>query len=70
MNELVYIEPSLLEEEMQQLVWVDAMVEEYDSIIRNNVWELVMQPSHKIEENIDQRLKNHPLRGGNLLYIT
>ena len=26
---------------MQQLVWVDAMVEEYDSIIRNNAWEVV-----------------------------
>ena len=29
-----------------------------------------MQPTHKIEENIDQRLRNQPLLGGNLLYIT
>ena len=26
---------------MQQLVCVDAMVEEYDSIIKNNVWDMV-----------------------------
>jgi len=30
----------------------------------------VMQPSHKIEEKIGQRLQNQHLRGGNLLYIT
>ena len=28
-----------------------------------------MQPAHKIEEKIDQRIQNQPLRGGNLLYI-
>ena len=31
---------------------------------------LDMQPTHKIEETIDQRLKNYSLRGGNLIYIT
>jgi len=31
---------------------------------------IVMQPAHKIEEKIDQRLQNQPLQGGNLLYIT
>jgi len=29
-----------------------------------------MQPSHKIEENIDKQFQNKPIRGGNLLYIT
>jgi len=29
-----------------------------------------MKLTHKKIENIDQRLKNQPLRGGNLLYIT
>ena len=33
--------PSSLEEDVQQLVWVDAMVEEYDSIIRNSAWDMV-----------------------------
>ena len=26
---------------MQQPIWVDAMVEEYDSIIKNSAWEIV-----------------------------
>ena len=26
---------------MQELTWVDAMVEEYDSIVRNSAWEIV-----------------------------
>ncbi len=26
---------------MQQPVWVDAMVEEYDSIVHNSVWDVV-----------------------------
>jgi len=30
----------------------------------------VMKPTHKKIEKIDQRLRNKPLRGGNLLYIT
>ena len=32
---------------MQQLVWVDAMVEEYDSIVQKNVWEVVPRPENK-----------------------
>ena len=32
---------------MQQPVRVDAMVEEYDSIIRNSVWEVVPRPADK-----------------------
>ena len=41
MSEGVEIEPSSFEEAVQQPIWVDAMVEEYDSIIRNNAWEVV-----------------------------
>ena len=37
MSKCVEIEPSSFEEVVQQLVWVDAMVEEYDSIIRNSL---------------------------------
>ena len=32
---------------MQQPVWVDDMVEEYDSIVRNNVWDVVPRPEDK-----------------------
>ena len=33
----VETKPSSFEEAVQQLIWVDAMVEEYGSIVRNNV---------------------------------
>ena len=45
--ECVESEPSSFKEVMQQPVWVDAMVEEYDSIIRNNVWDVVPRPQGK-----------------------
>ena len=32
---------------MQQPVWDDAMVEEYDSIIRNSAWEVIPRPVGK-----------------------
>jgi len=41
MSKSVEIEPSSFEEAVKQLVWVDAMVEEYDSIIRNSVCEVI-----------------------------
>lgn len=47
MRESVEVEPSSFEEEVQQPVWVDVVVEEYDSIIRNNVWEFVPRPVDK-----------------------
>ena len=33
---------------MQKLIWVDAMVEDYDSIVRNSVWDVVMRPTNKL----------------------
>ena len=41
MSERVEIEPSSFEEPMRQPLWAYSMVEEYDSIIINNVWEVV-----------------------------
>ena len=32
---------------MQQPTWVDAMVEEYDSIVKNSAWEIVPRPIDK-----------------------
>jgi len=44
MSRCVETKPSSFEEVVQQLVWVDVMVEEYDSIVRNNVWDVVPRP--------------------------
>eukprot|EP00253_Pinus_taeda_P011285 PITA_11285 len=32
---------------MHKIIWVDATIEEYESIIRNNVWEVVPIPTNK-----------------------
>jgi len=36
----VVIEPSSFEEVVEDPTWVDAMVEEYDSIGRNSAWDV------------------------------
>ena len=40
-GECIETEPSSFEEAVQQPVWVDAMVEEYDSMVRSSVWDVV-----------------------------
>lgn len=46
-TELVYTEPSSWKEATSQQVWQDSMVEEFSSILKNNVWEIVPQPKSK-----------------------
>ena len=40
-------EPSSFHEAVQHQVWVDAMVEEYSSIMTNDVWEVVPRPQDR-----------------------
>jgi hypothetical protein len=40
-------EPTYLEEAIQKKEWADAMTEEYQSIIKNDVWEIVPRPKSK-----------------------
>ena len=40
-------EPSSFEEALKEPTWVDAMVKEYDSIVRNNSWDIVPRPVGK-----------------------
>ena len=47
MIELINSEPSIFREATQHDVWQEAMVEEYDSIIKNQVWEVVSRPQGK-----------------------
>eukprot|EP00253_Pinus_taeda_P035507 PITA_35507 len=46
-EQCVKTEPSSFEEAVQQSTWVDAMVEEYDSIVRNSVWDVVPRLENK-----------------------
>jgi hypothetical protein len=44
MSSIIDVEPSIFEEVINQQVWWDSMVEEYTSIMRNDVWDIVPRP--------------------------
>jgi hypothetical protein len=48
MCDLVEKEPTCFEEVIQKKEWMDAMIEEYDSIMKNDVWEVVNRPKDKV----------------------
>eukprot|EP00253_Pinus_taeda_P021836 PITA_21836 len=48
MTELVDTKPSSFEEVVEKPIWVDEMVEEYKSIVKKNVWEVVLRPAKKL----------------------
>ena len=72
MSESVEVDPSSFEEVVQQPVWVDAMVEEYDSIIKNSVWEVVSRLAdksvvssrwlYKVKQAVDGSVEKHKAR--------
>ena len=47
MIELIEIEPSSFEEATSQPFWVEAIVGKYESILKNNEWEVVLIPEEK-----------------------
>ena len=46
-SKCVVTEPSSFEEAVEDPAWVDAMVEEYDSIVINSAWEIVPRQEGK-----------------------
>ena len=47
MSQLISSEPSSYEEAASKQVWVDAIIEEYKSIMKNDVWKVVPRPTGK-----------------------
>ena len=47
MSNIIQVEPCSFEEDMKAQVWKSALVEEYESIIHNDVWEVVPRPQGK-----------------------
>ena len=47
MSKCIVTKLSSFEEVVEDIAWVDAMVEEYDSIVRNSAWEIVPRPVGK-----------------------
>ena len=44
MSNIIDSEPSTFEEAVEKQEWKDAMMEEYQSIMKNDVWEVVPRP--------------------------
>jgi hypothetical protein len=47
MCDLLEEEPTCFEEASQRKEWTDAMTEEYQSIMNNEVWEIILRPKNK-----------------------
>ena len=47
MSTIVQSEPCTFEEAAKHQVWKDAMNEEYESIMKNDVWDVVPRPKDK-----------------------
>jgi hypothetical protein len=72
MCDLIKKEPTCFEEAIQKKEWVDAMIEEYQSIIKNDVWEIVPRPKnkdavsskwiYKIKHTADGSIEKHKAR--------
>ena len=48
MSKLISLEPSSYEDAASKQLWVDAMIEEYKSIMKNDVWEVVPRLAGKL----------------------
>ena len=72
MSHNIDYEPSSYEEEAYQQVWKDVMTQEYQSIMKNDVWEIVMRPEgksmvtskwiYKIKNAIDGSIDEYKVR--------
>ena len=47
MSHIIDLEPTTYEDAFRHQVWKDAMVEEYQSIMKIDVWEIVPRPEGK-----------------------
>jgi hypothetical protein len=72
MSHIIDSEPSCYEEASSQPVWRDAMMEEYQSIMKNDVWDIVPRPKgksvvtskwiYKIKHAADGSIEKHKAR--------
>ena len=69
MSHIIDSNPSYYEEASSQPVWRDAMMEEYQSITKNDVWDIVLRPEgkstvtskwiYKIKHIVDGSIERH-----------
>jgi hypothetical protein len=69
MSHIIHFESTCYKEETSHPVWRDAMMEEYQSIMKNDVWDIVQRPErksvvtskwiYKIKHTVDGSIKKH-----------
>jgi hypothetical protein len=72
MSHIIDSKPSYYEEATSHPVWRDAMMEEYQSIMKNDVWDIVLRPEGKFTINskwiynikhlVDRSIERHKMR--------
>jgi hypothetical protein len=72
MSHIIDSKPSCYEEAASHPVWRDAMMEEYQSIMKNDVWDIVPRPKgksvvtykwiYKIKHTVDGSIERHKMR--------
>ena len=72
MSHIIDTEPSSYEKYAGQSVWRDAMMEEYQSIMKNDIWDVVPRPKgksvitskwiYKIKHAADGSVEKHKAR--------
>ena len=72
MSKCIVTEPSSFKEAVEDPAWVDAMVEEYDSIVRKSAWEIVPRSEgksvvgsrwiYKVKQAADGSVENYKAR--------
>ena len=77
MSDIIDYEPSIYEEFANQQVGRDAMMEEYQSIMKNDAWGVVLRPEgkfvvtfkwiYKIKHAIDGSIKKSPTMHTNII---
>ena len=72
MSNIIQVEPCTFEEAMKAQVWKDAMAEEYESIIHNDIWDVVLRSQgksvvsskrlYKIKHGVDDSIEKYKAR--------
>jgi hypothetical protein len=71
MSHIIHFEPSCNEEATSHPVWRDVMMEEYQSIMKNDVWDIVLRPEVKSvvtskwiykTNTVDRSIERHKMR--------
>jgi hypothetical protein len=72
MSHIIYSKTSCYEEESSHPIWRDAMMEEYQSIMKSDVWDIYPRPEgkyvvtskwiYKIKHIVDESIEKHKTR--------